>query len=64
LITSAESTTLSGDALYRLAFIRNLNGGALAPITTYVNAHKDARFNLPSDFQTGRSVNFGMRLVF
>ncbi len=50
--------------LYRLSFVRNLNGGALAPITALANSTKDARFNLPSAFQEGRSVNFGFRLVF
>ncbi len=64
LITTAEANTLPGDALYRLAFIRNLNGNALAPITAAANASKDARFNLPSSYQGGRSVNLGFRLVF
>ena len=64
LITQAESDTLSGDELYRLSFVRNTQRGAQSQLTNYANARKDARFNLPSAYQTGRSVNIGFRFVF
>ncbi len=64
LITAAEAATLPGNELYRLAFVRNTQRGALGPITAAANATKDQRFNLPSTYQEGRSVNFGFRLVF
>lgn len=64
LITTAEAATLPADELYRLSFVRNTQRGAKAQITNFANATRDQRYNLPSTYQTGRSVNIGFRFVF
>lgn len=64
LITPTESANLSDEEQYRLSFIRYIQKGALTQLTTFANSQKDARYNLPSTFQGGRTINFGFRFVF